>query len=156
MRNWIPSSIGLYFHFFPIFANFKQILKWVPTYLKRISLDGNTSHGLPECRGSQMNWKKWTRGPTFLVSHFIPVAIFRGFWCFGANFQTQTQGVKNFFWGLKTIFMAKVGPNAVNLAIAEMIGQLLTFTTHPSQQLGSTLTTLTVFTRSSQGFKNVS
>ena len=27
--------------------------------------------------------------------------------------------------------MAKVGPNAVNLAIAEMIGQLLTFTTHP-------------------------
>ena len=28
--------------------------------------------------------------------------------------------------------MAKVGPNAVNLAIAEMIGQLLTFTTHPS------------------------
>ena len=30
--------------------------------------------------------------------------------------------------------MAKVGPNAVNLAIAEMIGQLLTFTTHPSVQ----------------------
>ena len=30
--------------------------------------------------------------------------------------------------------MAKVGPNAVNLAIAEMIGQLLTFTTHPSLQ----------------------
>ena len=28
--------------------------------------------------------------------------------------------------------MAKVGPNAVNLAIAEMIGQLLTFTTHPN------------------------
>ena len=28
--------------------------------------------------------------------------------------------------------MAKVGPNAVNLAIAEMIGQLLTFTTHPT------------------------
>ena len=27
--------------------------------------------------------------------------------------------------------MAKVGPNAVNLAIAEMIGQLLTFTTNP-------------------------
>ena len=27
--------------------------------------------------------------------------------------------------------MAKVGPNAVKLAIAEMIGQLLTFTTHP-------------------------
>ena len=30
--------------------------------------------------------------------------------------------------------MAKVGPNAVNLAIAEMIGQLLTFTTHPTGQ----------------------
>ena len=30
--------------------------------------------------------------------------------------------------------MAKVGPNAVNLAIAEMIGQLLTFTTHPNVQ----------------------
>ena len=30
--------------------------------------------------------------------------------------------------------MAKVGPNAVNLAIAEMIGQLLTFTTHPTDQ----------------------
>ena len=30
--------------------------------------------------------------------------------------------------------MAKVGPNAVNLAIAEMIGQLLTFTTHPIDQ----------------------
>ena len=29
--------------------------------------------------------------------------------------------------------MAKVGPNAVNLAIAEMIGQLLTFTTHPNE-----------------------
>ena len=26
--------------------------------------------------------------------------------------------------------MAKVGPNAVNFAIAEMIGQLLTLTTH--------------------------
>ena len=31
--------------------------------------------------------------------------------------------------------MAKVGPNAVNLAIAEMIGQLLTFTTHPNEYL---------------------
>ena len=31
--------------------------------------------------------------------------------------------------------MAKVGPNAVNLAIAEMIGQLLTFTTHPNGHL---------------------
>ena len=28
--------------------------------------------------------------------------------------------------------MAKVGPNAVNLAIAEMIGHLLTLTTHPN------------------------
>ena len=28
--------------------------------------------------------------------------------------------------------MAKVGPNAVNFAIAEMIGQLLTLTTHPN------------------------
>ena len=31
--------------------------------------------------------------------------------------------------------MAKVGPNAVNLAIAEMIGQLLTFTTHPIEYI---------------------
>ena len=38
----------------------------------------------------------------------------------------QTQGFEDFFWGLETIFMAKVGPNAVNFAIAEMIGQLLT------------------------------
>ena len=30
--------------------------------------------------------------------------------------------------------MAKVGPNAVNFAIAEMIGQLLTLTTDPSVQ----------------------
>ena len=28
--------------------------------------------------------------------------------------------------------MTKVGPNAVNFAIAEMIGQLLTLTTHPN------------------------
>ena len=34
--------------------------------------------------------------------------------------------------------MAKVGPNAVNLAIAEMIGQLLTFTTHPNGGTGCT------------------
>ena len=33
--------------------------------------------------------------------------------------------------------MAKVGPNAVNLAIAEMIGQLLTFTTHPTGTITS-------------------
>ena len=32
--------------------------------------------------------------------------------------------------------MAKLGPNAVNLAIAEMIGQLLTFTTHPNEYHG--------------------
>ena len=35
--------------------------------------------------------------------------------------------------------MAKVGPNAVNLAIAEMIGQLLTFTTHPSGHPSQTI-----------------
>ena len=28
--------------------------------------------------------------------------------------------------------MAEVGPNAVKFAIAEMIGQLLTLTTHPN------------------------
>ena len=49
-------------------------------------------------------------------------------------FQTQTQGLENFFWGSETIFMAKVGPNAVNFSIAEMIGQFLTLTTHPIEQ----------------------
>ena len=29
--------------------------------------------------------------------------------------------------------VTKVGPNAVNFAIAEMIGQLLTLTTHPNE-----------------------
>ena len=41
--------------------------------------------------------------------------------------------------------MAKVGPNAVNLAIAEMIGQLLTFTTHPIQQASSTSFIITMY-----------
>ena len=39
-------------------------------------------------------------------------------------------GKSKFFWGLETIFMAKVGPNAESFAITEMIGQLLTFIHH--------------------------
>ena len=31
--------------------------------------------------------------------------------------------------------MAKVGPNTVNFAIAEMIGQLLTVTTYPNDDM---------------------
>ena len=34
--------------------------------------------------------------------------------------------------------MAKVGPNAINFAIAEMTGQLLTLTTHPNFYIWTT------------------
>ena len=35
--------------------------------------------------------------------------------------------------------MAKVGPNAINFAIPEMTGQLLTLTTHPNVQYTQTI-----------------
>ena len=59
-----------------------------------------------------------------VLSQFWDLANFGLFWGrspshMAKNFQTKTYGLENFFWGLETIFMAKVCPKAVNFATAE-------------------------------------
>ena len=51
----------------------------------------------PDSRGDQINWKKWSRCPSFCVAHFHPVGVFHLNLGFGTNFQTQTQGLKTLF-----------------------------------------------------------
>ena len=88
---------SFHFLFFSKFWVSGPIFKWVPIVPKLVLMDGNTYFSCPDSRGGQINWKKWSRGLRFCVSHFLPVAIFHHFWGFGTNFQTRTQGLEIHF-----------------------------------------------------------